>query len=134
MDSGSDVFIGFREHVRDTENEGDALFLDLVDVAGLITSVSENPEPPSQFVLSQNYPNPFNPSTRISFSLLQSSKVTLTVHNLLGQVVVTLLDEISYFSGSHAVQFDAENLPNGIYFYKITAGNFTEVKKMTLLK
>jgi len=134
VDSGSNIFIGFREHVQDTENEGDALFLDLVDVAGLITSVSENPELPSEFVLNQNYPNPFNPSTRITFSLPQNANVTLTVHNLLGQVVVTLLDEISYPSGSHAVQLDASNLPNGIYFYKIAAGNFSEVRKMTLLK
>ena len=134
LDSGSDIFIAFREHVQDTENEGDALFLDLVEVAGLITSVSESPELPSEFVLKQNYPNPFNPSTRISFSLPQSSKVTLTVHNLLGQVVATLLDEVSYSSGSYDVQFDAANLPNGIYFYKIAAGSFREVKKMTLLK
>ncbi|MCH8956200.1 T9SS type A sorting domain-containing protein [candidate division KSB1 bacterium] len=134
VDSGTDIFIAFREHVQDTENEGDALFLDLVDVAGLITSVSESPELPSEFVLKQNYPNPFNPSTRISFSLPQSSKVTLTVHNLLGQVVATLLDEVSYSTGSYDVQFDAANLPNGIYFYKIAAGSFREVKKMTLLK
>ena len=134
VDSGGDIFIGFREYVTDNENQGDALFLDLVDVAGLFTSVSESPELPSEFVLNQNYPNPFNPSTRISFSLPQSARVTLTVHNLLGQVVVTLLDEISYSSGSHAIQFDASNLPNGIYFYKIAAGSFREVKKMTLLK
>ncbi len=134
VDPGSDIFIAFREHVNDTENEGDALFLDLVDVAGLITSVFENPELPSEFVLNQNYPNPFNPATRLSFSLPRSSKVTLTVHNLLGQVVATLLDEVSYSSGSYDVQFDAANLPNGIYFYKIAAGNFKEVKKMTLLK
>jgi len=134
VDPGSDIFIAFREYVNDTENEGDALFLDLVDVAGLITSVFENPELPSEFVLNQNYPNPFNPATRLSFSLPRSSKVTLTVHNLLGQVVAILLDEVSYSSGSHDVQFDAANLPNGIYFYKIAAGNFKEVKKMTLLK
>jgi len=134
VDSGTDIFIAFREHVADTENEGDALFLDLVEVAGLITSISESPELPSEFVLKQNYPNPFNPATRISFSLPQSSKVTLTVHNLLGQVVATLLDEVSYSSGSYDVQFDAANLPNGIYFYKIAAGSFREVKKMTLLK
>ena len=134
VDPGLDIFIAFREHVNDTENEGDALFLDLVDVAGLITSVFENRELPSEFVLNQNYPNLFNPATRLSFSLPRSSKVTLTVHNLLGQVVATLLDEVSYSSGSHDVQFDAANLPNGIYFYKIAAGNFKEVKKMTLLK
>jgi len=134
VDSGSDIFIAFREHVLDTENEGDALFLDLVDLAGLLTSVAGNPGLPSEFVLNQNYPNPFNPSTRIAFSLPQSVNVTLTVHNLLGQVVATLLDEIAYASGSHAVQFDAANLPNGIYFYKIAAGNFKEVKKMTLVK
>ncbi|MCH8019987.1 T9SS type A sorting domain-containing protein [candidate division KSB1 bacterium] len=134
VESGSDIFIGFREHVDNNAIVGDALFLDLVEVAGLITSISESPELPSEFVLKQNYPNPFNPATRISFSLPQSSKVTLTVHNLLGQVVATLLDEVSYSSGSYDVQFDAANLPNGIYFYKIAAGSFREVKKMTLLK
>jgi len=88
---------------------------------------------PSKFTLSQNYPNPFNPTTTISFSILRDANVTLTVYNLLGQKVATLVDE-SLTPGSYLIDFDARGLATGTYFYAIEAGSFKSVKKMTLLK
>lgn len=134
VDSGSDIFIAFREHVNNTTNSGDALFLDLVEVISMVTGVAENSNIPHEFSLDQNYPNPFNPSTKISFSLAQSSEVTLKVYNLLGQIVATLVDGVSYPTGQHSVQFDATDLSNGVYFYRIEAGNFVDTKKMALVK
>jgi hypothetical protein len=88
---------------------------------------------PVQFELSQNYPNPFNPSTTINFSLPQSSNVTLKVFNTLGQEVKTLINQ-NMESGAHSISFDASELNSGIYFYKLDAGQFSEVRKMTLIK
>ncbi|MCW9066440.1 MAG: T9SS type A sorting domain-containing protein [Ignavibacteriaceae bacterium] len=88
---------------------------------------------PEQFELSQNYPNPFNPSTTINFSIPQSSIVTLKVFNTLGQEVKTLVNQ-NMESGVHSISFDASELNSGIYFYKLDAGQFTEVRKMTLIK
>ncbi|MDH3269600.1 MAG: T9SS type A sorting domain-containing protein, partial [Ignavibacteria bacterium] len=88
---------------------------------------------PEQFELSQNYPNPFNPSTTISFSIPQSSIVTLKVFNTLGQEVKTLINQ-NMESGVHSISFDASELNSGIYFYRLDAGQFSEVRKMTLIK
>ena len=85
------------------------------------------------FELSQNYPNPFNPSTQIDFSIPQQSNVQLKVYNTLGQVVATLVNG-NLSAGSHSVNFDARNLASGMYIYRLSAGNFTSVKKMLLLK
>ncbi len=88
---------------------------------------------PAQFELSQNYPNPFNPSTTINFSIPQSSVVTLKVFNTLGQEVKTLINQ-NMESGIHSFSFDASELNSGIYFYKLDAGSYSEVRKMTLIK
>ena len=88
----------------------------------------------SDFSLGQNYPNPFNPSTTINFSVpVENSLVSLKIYNSLGQEVGTLINQIVP-AGNHEVQFDASDLSSGIYFYTLTAGNFVESKKMTLLK
>ncbi|MFQ5752849.1 MAG: choice-of-anchor J domain-containing protein [bacterium] len=134
VEPGSNIFIAFREHVKNTKVEGDALFLDLVEVSSLVTEVAERPLQPDKFVLFQNYPNPFNPTTEITFSLAQSVVVTLKVYNLLGQEVAALIAGKRYKAGKHRIQFDAINLPNGIYYYRIEAGDFVDIKKMTLLK
>jgi LysM repeat protein len=86
------------------------------------------------FTLEQNYPNPFNPSTTIGFTLQASSPVTLTVYNLLGQHVATLIDGRRLAAGAHAVSFNAANLASGMYFYRIEAGTFSSMKRMTLVK
>lgn len=88
---------------------------------------------PTTFALDQNYPNPFNPATIIRFSLPTSSVVTLNVYNTLGEKVATLLNG-SLESGYHQVSFDAANLPSGLYFYEIKAGEFSSIKKMLLMK
>jgi hypothetical protein len=85
------------------------------------------------FELSQNYPNPFNPTTTINFSLAKASDVTLSVYNLLGQKVATVINKY-LASGTHSYQFDGSKLASGVYVYRITAGNFTDTKKMVLLK
>jgi hypothetical protein len=99
-----------------------------------LTSVEDYiPELPSEFSLSQNYPNPFNPTTQISFSLISPSHTTLKVYNVVGQQVANLVDE-ELASGTYKVNFAAENLPSGVYFYQIKSGMFNQTKKMLLLK
>jgi len=86
-----------------------------------------------EFELFQNYPNPFNPSTTISFNIPENDFVTLSVFNVIGEKVSTLVNS-NMQAGKHSVTFDATNLSTGIYFYEIQAGNFTSIKKMILLK
>ncbi|MCB0276069.1 MAG: T9SS type A sorting domain-containing protein [Calditrichaeota bacterium] len=99
-----------------------------------ITGVGE--EPPvvvEGYQLEQNYPNPFNPTTAIRFSLAQSQHVELKVYDLNGRSVATLVDG-PLAAGEHNLTFDGANFASGVYFYRITAGNFTQTKRMTLVK
>ncbi len=91
-------------------------------------------ERPQDILLQQNYPNPFNPQTAIGFSLLAVGNVTLKVYDVLGQEVATLLNNEQIEEGMHEVQFDASRLSSGVYYYRLQAGAFTEVKKMVLMK
>ena len=84
-------------------------------------------------LLEQNYPNPFNPTTSISYCLEKPGFVKLVVYNLLGQEVAELVTE-SQARGYHTVNFNAANLPSGIYVYKLNTSKFTEIKKMQLIK
>jgi len=85
------------------------------------------------FVLNQNFPNPFNPSTDISFGIPNGSVVTLKIYDTSGKEILTLADR--YFdTGIYTINFDGSNLSSGVYFYKIVAGDFTETKKMELIK
>jgi len=99
----------------------------------------KNLEIPTSFGLDQNYPNPFNPSTVIQYRLKEPTDVKLTIYNILGQKVVTLVNQ-DQIAGNYKVQWNAKNeygskVSTGIYFYRLVAGNkFTEVKKMILLK
>jgi len=88
---------------------------------------------PTDYVLYQNYPNPFNPTTKIQYGIPNSGPVTLQVYNLLGEVVTTLVNE-QQPAGNYEVSFDAANLSSGIYLYKIQAGDYSDVKKMILLR
>ena len=88
---------------------------------------------PLTFNLYQNYPNPFNPSTTIKYSIPELSKVRLTLFNLLGEEITTLVNEEKN-AGNYSVEFNASALPSGVYFYRIQAGSFVETKKMLLLK
>jgi hypothetical protein len=94
---------------------------------------------PTEYALHQNYPNPFNPSTQIQFDLPHASVVTLTVYNLLGQEIATLVDHRSMEAGYQTVRFDASRMPSGVYLYRISAdgrakSGFVSVKKMMLLR
>ncbi|MBI2416935.1 MAG: T9SS type A sorting domain-containing protein [Ignavibacteriales bacterium] len=83
--------------------------------------------------LEQNYPNPFNPVTRVRYSFPYSAKVTIKVHDLLGREMVTLVDSFQQ-AGIHEIDFNASSFSSGVYFYRITVGGFSEVKKMMVLK
>jgi hypothetical protein len=99
-----------------------------------LTGVSERPTPvPMEFGLNQNYPNPFNPTTKINFMLATASNVKLTVYNMLGQKVATLVDT-RMSAGPQSVVFDASSLSSGVYFYHLDAGKFSSDKKMLLMK
>lgn len=88
---------------------------------------------PEQFVLYQNYPNPFNPSTTIRFSIPSSEFVTLKIYNTLGQEVIQLISK-EMNAGTYSFNWNAGNIAGGIYYYRITAGNYSETKKLLFLK
>ena len=88
---------------------------------------------PEQFNLSQNYPNPFNPTTNIEFSLPQKSFVTLKVFDITGKEIAELVNE-NLSAGTFRYEFNAENIPSGLYFYKLETEKFSETKKMIVIK
>ncbi|MBI3124806.1 MAG: putative Ig domain-containing protein [Ignavibacteriales bacterium] len=88
---------------------------------------------PTAFELFQNYPNPFNPTTSIKYALPKESRVRIAVFNILGQEVATLVNSVKP-AGYHSVDFKANNIPSGMYIYKIETESFTQVKKMLLMK
>ncbi len=88
---------------------------------------------PIEYTLEQNYPNPFNPATRIRFNLPEAGNVKLTIYNILGQEIRTLVNEYKE-SGVYTISFDASGLNSGMYIYKIEANGFVQTRKMTLVK
>ncbi len=99
----------------------------------IITDVKSENIIPDNYSLSQNYPNPFNPTTTINYSIANSGIVHLNIYNLLGEEVKSLVDKYQS-TGSYAIDFNASNLPSGIYFYRLQSGNFSETKKLILMK
>lgn len=97
------------------------------------TDVQDKPRVPETFSLDQNYPNPFNPSTVIGYSLPVASYVVLKLHNILGQEVATLVDEVKQ-PGRYAVTWDARRLPSGVYVYRLQTPKFFAVRKCLLVK
>jgi len=89
---------------------------------------------PKQFKLSQNYPNPFNPSTKIKFEIPRASLVTLKIFDINGKLIETLLNEKNINAGTFETEWDAAKYSSGIYFYRLTAGSFTQTRKMILVK
>jgi hypothetical protein len=83
--------------------------------------------------LSQNYPNPFNPTTIIKYAVPRSAEVQIKVYDVLGTKIKTLLNEHKQ-AGTYEVEFDAKNLPSGVYFYRLISENYSETKKMLLLR
>jgi predicted lipoprotein with Yx(FWY)xxD motif len=106
--------------------------IDSATVTGIKVDKSLS-EFPHKYSLAQNYPNPFNPSTNISFSILNSEKVSLRIYNSLGQLVEEVVDKILP-AGVYDINWNAENVPSGVYFYTIVTANFRQTKKMILLK
>ncbi|MBK9333454.1 MAG: T9SS type A sorting domain-containing protein [Ignavibacteria bacterium] len=100
---------------------------------GTVSLENISSEIPSGFLLEQNYPNPFNPSTVIRYSLAENGFITLKVYDLTGKIVAVLVNE-NQKTGSYEVNFDGYNLASGIYFYKLSVNDFTQTKKMVLLK
>jgi hypothetical protein len=127
-------FLGFVYHDFD-ENGVPHIRVERPEFDGITVALSNNGDGdlPEQYALNQNYPNPFNPSTEIAFDLPSAGHVKLSVFNILGQEVETLVDE-SREAGSHIVTWDAARYSSGVYFYRISASSFSETKKMLLLK
>jgi hypothetical protein len=96
------------------------------------TTVETEPRPGS-FRLQQNYPNPFNPSTTISFEIGRPVFVSLKVYDVLGKEVATLVNETKR-EGKYNVQWEPSDMPSGIYFYRVHAGDFSDIKKMALIR
>jgi hypothetical protein len=107
--------------------------VDYIQLIKESTVSSVDNELPQGYALEQNYPNPFNPTTTISFALGKASNVKLTVYNLLGQKVATLIDS-RLAAGAHTVLFDASKLSSGVYIYRLDAVDFRAQKKMMLIK
>src|SRR5574338_334662 len=104
----------------------------LKNVNSVVTGL-ENEMNPNSFWLEQNYPNPFNPSTTIKFNLGKAGFTTLKLYNVIGKEVANIVND-QLEAGAHEVTFNANDLPTGTYFYKLTSGNYTETRKMMLLK
>ena len=88
---------------------------------------------PAEYSLNQNFPNPFNPETHLEFGIPNLGFVSLKVYDILGKEVKTLIYEIKN-PGRYKVVFDGSSLPSGIYYYKIESGNFSQVRKMILIR
>jgi predicted acyl esterase len=142
---GEEWFLGTNPFVLPTLNSGNhTLYLNAnsyiefpvrtVYGSPMFTTLKQpNGNSPTQFSLRQNYPNPFNPTTRIEYNLANASVVELKVYDITGREVETLVNEFQD-AGTHSIQFNAVNFASGIYFYKIKAGNFQDVKRMVLIK
>ena len=98
-----------------------------------IPTVVKDKPVPEDFMLEQNYPNPFNPSTNIGYQLADGSKVTLKIYDVLGKEIATLINEYKP-AGKYEIEFDASNLPSGVYFYQLISGENIATKKLVLIK
>lgn len=110
------------------------MYYHFVDTTKNFTGIQNlNSEIPDKFKLSQNYPNPFNPATNINFSIPASGMVKLVVYDILGkQISVPVNENLS--AGNYKIDFNASGLASGIYFYRLEAEGFTDMKKMILVK
>jgi hypothetical protein len=109
------------------------IYLDYLAVPSTITDVEEIKNVPSDYSLAQNYPNPFNPVTNIAYTLPTSEKVLLKIYDALGREIKVLVNE-EQTAGSHNISFDASKLSSGVYYYRLEAGNYSQVHKMVYLK
>ncbi len=110
--------------LKQIDNDGQSEYSKVVEVSFIKQT---------DFSLEQNFPNPFNPNTSIKFSLPETGNVKLTIYNLLGQEIATLVNGVKE-AGTHTINYNAEELNSGIYIYKLEADSFVQTKKMTLIK
>jgi len=130
LDSGSTMDVA----VTSSAEQRHIIYLFLNTGLNLPTDLAEKDNlVPNPFLLEQNYPNPFNPTTTIKYSVTEVSKVSLILFNLLGQEIITLVNDEKP-AGNYSVNFNAVNLSSGVYFYRLQAGSFVETRKMILLK
>jgi subtilisin-like proprotein convertase family protein len=128
--AGPDVYY-YRLRQVDLDGGATYSYEIVVDAASVLGA--DNGTAPARYSLGQNYPNPFNPTTTISYSLAAASDVSMRLYNSLGEEVATILQ--GYMSaGPHSVAVDAFNLPSGVYHYRLTAGAFSETRKMLLVR
>lgn len=126
------VFFAFAIGANQTEmvtaiNEAQTKYSTILNVDNKISEI------PSGYSLSQNYPNPFNPNTKIRFSITNTQSVSLKVFDVLGNEIATLVNE-ELTPGVYQYNFDASNLSSGVYYYKLQSGNYSETKKMILIR
>ena len=114
----------FQYRLKQIDNDGKYAYSNVVSIETKLAN---------QFILNQNYPNPFNPSTAITYSIPSTSKVTLTIYNVLGKLITTLVNT-EQEAGTYSVNFNADGLSSGMYFYKIQSDKFVKTNKMLLLK
>ena len=125
------TFNGLFNFAIKVSSDGSPYWEDFMQV--IVGVENEKSQQPLVFNLRQNYPNPFNPITTIKYSIPELSDVKLTLFNVLGEEIKTLVNE-EKGAGNYSVEFNGSTLPSGIYFYQLKAGDFVETKKMTLLK
>lgn len=133
--TGQTVKIRFN-YVSDAGQPGDGFFFDNFKILNyLVTTGVEQlgTEVPDRFLLKQNYPNPFNPTTKINYDLPKAGFVTMKIYDVTGKVVANLVSQ-NQNAGRYSVDFIANDFPSGTYFYKLEAGDFSEVKRMVLVK
>ncbi len=119
---GKETFLNGKATIRIT-NPSSSIVLNLFGIPAI----------PSAFALQQNYPNPFNPTTKFSYSVPKTSQVSIKIYDVLGREVVTLVNE-KKDPGEYSLTWTAASIPSGVYFYRMSAGNFVQTKKMVLLK
>ena len=129
---GIPIWIGFRYNT-DVTNAGFFVYLDDISISSPTSVDQTDAGVPDKFSLSQNYPNPFNPSTAIHFSLPSSGYVSLNIFNTLGEEVATLVAE-QLTPGTYKVEWIANGIPSGVYFYRLQVGRFVDTRKLVLLK
>jgi uncharacterized delta-60 repeat protein len=132
--SGGSIYVtGYSELVIDAQVTSSVISTTMIQTGGETIEITNTEIVPENYALYQNYPNPFNPSTLIKYDIVKSSNVKLAVYDIAGREVATLVDGFVN-AGKYEAVFTSNNLSSGVYFYLLTAGDFRDVKKMTLVK
>ena len=118
-----------------TDDDSSAVHVDEVwyDETPTGMGISDDAPVASSYELGQNYPNPFNPITHIRFNIPETGNTKLTVFNIMGEAVANLVDGV-VSAGGHTVSWNAANMPTGVYFYRMESGNFSQTRKLLLVK